>query len=90
MIVTTAHIFQKSMKKYFKQIKDQFEELVITSPIGDFVIMDKKRYDTLKETEYIFSNSVIITSIQNSLKQIKKGETKKVSSSQELFNKLEI
>ncbi|WP_125567025.1 type II toxin-antitoxin system Phd/YefM family antitoxin [Companilactobacillus insicii] len=63
--------FRQNLKKYFKQVNQNSEPLIVTNKNveDDVVVMSKDDYDSMTETMRIMSNSELMERLQNSEKQ---------------------
>ena len=70
---------RKGMKEYFDYVSKSMEVIIVPRNKEDeaIVIMSIQEYNSLKETEHLFSTEANQTRVQKSLSQITEGKTVK-------------
>lgn len=75
MNVTTISNFRKDSKKYFDQVIDNQDVLLITRSDGQTIVaMPLEQYNSKKETDYLLTNPVNAEHLRNSLAKAKAGK----------------
>jgi antitoxin YefM len=74
MQVTTISKFRQNTKKYFDDIIDRQDILVIARSDGSSIVaMPIEHYNSMDETEYLLSNPVNAARLRSSVNDIKNG-----------------
>ncbi|WP_125589920.1 type II toxin-antitoxin system Phd/YefM family antitoxin [Companilactobacillus jidongensis] len=70
--------FRQNLKKYFKQVNQNSEPLIVTNKNveDDVVVMSKDDYDSMTETMRIMSNPELMERLRDSEEQFRNGEFK--------------
>ena len=70
---------RKGMKEYFDYVSKSMEVIIVPRNTEDeaIVIMSIQEYNSLKETEHLFSTEANQARLQKSLSQITEGKTVK-------------
>jgi antitoxin YefM len=70
---------RKGMKEYFDYVSKSMEIIIVTRNNEEeaIVIMSIQEYNSLKETEHLFSTEANQTRLQKSISQITEGKTVK-------------
>ena len=70
---------RKGMKEYFDYVSKSMEVIIVPRNNEEeaIVIMSIQEYNSLKETEHLFSTEANQTRVQKSLSQITEGKTVK-------------
>lgn len=76
MNVTTISQFRKYTRKYFNQVLDDQDILVIARSDGQSIIaMPLDYYNSMRETDYLLSNPVNAARLRKGLAEAKAGKT---------------
>ncbi len=74
MNVTTISNFRRETKKYFDQVIDDQDVLLVTRSDGQTVaVMPLERYSSTAETEYILSSPINAARVRRSFKDAMNG-----------------
>ncbi|WP_334329654.1 type II toxin-antitoxin system Phd/YefM family antitoxin [Companilactobacillus sp. HBUAS59699] len=70
--------FRQNLKKYFKQVNQNSEPLIVTNKKeeDDVVVMSKDDYDSMTETMRIMSNTKLMERLRKADKQFAEGKFK--------------
>lgn len=65
MDVTSYSNFKYNLKKYMKQVNDEFDALIVTGkdPKENIVVMSQRDYDAMQETMKILSDRYVMKKI---------------------------
>ena len=75
MNVTTISNFRKDSKKYFDQVIDDQDVLLITRNDGQTIVaMPLEQYNSKKETDYLLANPANAEHLRHSLADAKAGK----------------
>lgn len=75
MNVTTISQFRKNAKKYFDQVAEDQDILIIARSNGQSIVaMPLEQYNSMTETQYLLSNPVNATRLKKSLADAKAGK----------------
>ena len=75
MNVTTISNFRKDSKKYFDQVIDNQDVLLITRSDGQTIVaMPLEQYNSSAETDYVLSNATNAVRVRRSLKDAISGK----------------
>jgi antitoxin YefM len=76
MDATSYSNFRQELKKYFKQVNENSDPLIVTNknPDDDVVVIGKSDYEALIETLKIQSNSYLMDKIYQGDAQFRKGK----------------
>ena len=75
MNVTTISNFRKNSKKYFDQVIDDQDILLITRSDGQTIVaMPLEQYNSKKETDYLLANPANAGHLRRSLADAKAGK----------------
>jgi antitoxin YefM len=75
MNVTTISNFRKDSKKYFDQVIDDQDVLLITRSDGQTIVaMPLEQYNSKKETDYLLANPANAEHLRRSLADAKTGK----------------
>lgn len=80
--------FRKNLKSFMTKAKDDSIPIFIKSKQGNFVLITKENYDSMDETQYLLSNPVNKKHLEESLKNMEKGEYTEFNSIEDLENAL--
>lgn len=94
-IVIKSNEFRQNQKKYFDEITEKNNVVVVQRPKGNNVVMmSEKEYNSIQETEYLLQNEENRKFLEQSMQQLKNKKTKMLSreeweeiKEQEKFNK---
>jgi len=76
MLITTISDFRKDIKRYFDNIVDNFETLIINRGKNNgVVIMSLKEYNSLRATEHELSSRVNEKRLDSAIEKLKKGSS---------------
>lgn len=75
MNVTSISDFRKDTKKYFDQVVDNYDDLIVLRSDGKkVVIIPFDTYNSIKETEYLLNNSANARHLEKSMAQLRAGK----------------
>jgi len=78
MNVTTISQFRKNSKKYFDQVINDQDILIIARSNGQSIVaMPLEQYNSMTETEYLLSNPVNAARLREGIAEAKAGKTVK-------------
>jgi antitoxin YefM len=79
MKAVTISALRKEMKEYFDYVSKSMEVIIVPRNNEEeaIVIMSIQEYNSLKETEHLFSTEANQTRLQKSISQITEGKTVK-------------
>lgn len=94
-IVIKSNEFRQNQKKYFDEITEKNNVVLVQRPKGNNVVMmSEKEYNSIQETEYLLQNEENRKFLEQSMQQLKNKKTKMFSreeweeiKEQEKFNK---
>ena len=94
-IVIKSNEFRQNQKKYFDEITEKNNVVLVQRPKGNNVVMmSEKEYNSIQETEYLLQNEENRKFLEQSMQQLKNKKTKMLSreewkeiKKQEKFNK---
>lgn len=76
MNVTSISDFRKDTKKYFDEIINDSQELLITRSDGKTIVaIPLDTYNSIKETEYLMSNPVMADRLRKGMKEVAASQT---------------
>ena len=76
MNVTSISDFRKDAKKYFDQVIDDQDPLIITRSDGQTIVaVPLDQYNSMTETEYLLSNPANRKHLMESISQLRRGKT---------------
>ena len=82
MKAITISSLRAKMKHYFDVVSKSMDVIIVPRNNNDddaVVIMSIREYNSLKETEYLLSSSVNRTRLEESIQQLKEGDTISIS-----------
>lgn len=75
MNVTSISDFRKDTKKYFDEIINDSQELLITRSDGKTIVaIPLDTYNSIKETEYLMSNPVMADRLRKGIEEARAGK----------------
>lgn len=94
-IVIKSNEFRQNQKKYFDEITEKDNVVLVQRPKeNNVVMMSEKEYNSIQETEYLLQNEENRKFLEQSMQQLKNKKTKMLSreeweeiKEQEKFNK---
>lgn len=94
-IVIKSNEFRQNQKKYFDEITEKNNVVLVQRPKGNNVVMmSEKEYNSIQETEYLLQNEENRKFLEQSMQQLKNKKIKMFSreeweeiKEQEKFNK---
>lgn len=76
MLITTISDFRKDIKRYFDNIVDNFETLIINrGKDNGVVIMSLKEYNSLRATEHELSSRLNEKRLDSAIEKLSKGKS---------------
>jgi antitoxin YefM len=76
MLITTISDFRKDIKRYFDNIVDNLETLIINrGKDNGVVIMSLKEYNSLRATEHELSSRVNEKRLDSAIEKLRKGSS---------------
>lgn len=76
MLTTTLSDFRKDIKKYFDDVTDNFETLIINrGKDSGVVIISLEEYNSLKATQHELSSSINERRLDSAIEKLKKGSS---------------
>lgn len=79
MLAVSISQLRSNMKKYFDQVTDSSETIIVTRSSDDdaVVIISMQEYSSLKETEYLLATEANRKRLERSVEQVRTGKTRK-------------
>ena len=79
MLAVSISQLRSNMKKYFDEVTDSSETLIVSRSSDDdaVVIISIQEYNSLKETEYLLASETNRKRLERSVEQVSKGKTRK-------------
>jgi antitoxin YefM len=79
MLAVSISQLRSNMKKYFDEVTDSSETLIVSRSSDDdaVVIISIQEYNALKETEYLLATEANRKRLERSVEQVSKGKTRK-------------
>ena len=69
--------FRNNLKDYMKQVKDEFEPLMVVNknPEEDIVVLSKASWDSIQETLRVINNEYLSEKVWDGMKAVQKSDT---------------